>query len=389
MCDWLSSAPISLFEWDVGTRQRVATSGVERAKMVEKTEFGTLPSGETAHVFTLKAGDITVRVSDFGATVLGIEVPDAQGNIADVVLGHKDLAGYAGPNDAFYGATVAPVANRTAGGEIPVGVKTYQLPKNDHEANNLHTDKDHGLHKRLWTEDYAAETDHSATLQLSYHLDSGDLYLPGSRLVTARFTVSAPATLTIAYQMETDRPTFANITNHSYFNLAGHASGDVRAQTMQIRADRFVCIDEASIPTGELREVDLTPFDFHEAHALGDQIDADYDQIANARGYDHCFVIDGYEPDAAPRLAMRAEDPASGRVMEVYLTTPGVQLYTGNWLGDADGKDGASYGQNDGFAIEPEFYPDCVHHEDWPQPRVTASHPFKSVIEYEFSTVER
>lgn len=356
--------------------------------MVEKTVFGTLPSGERAHVYTLENGGVTVRVSDFGATLLGIDVPDARGEVADVVLGFADLAGYAGVNDAFYGATVAPVANRTAGAEVEVAGTVYHLIKNDSEVNNLHTDKVHGLHKRVWRAE-ASEDGEGGAKRVAFEIDiaDGDFGLPGNRRVSAAYELSADGELTLSYRMDTDAPTFANITNHGYFNLAGHASGSVEGQLVQIDAERFVPIDGTSIPTGELRQVAGTPFDFRAPHAIGERIAVDDEQLKNARGYDHCFCVDGYEPDAAPRHALHAEDPASGRALDVYVTTPGIQLYTGNWLDDPDAKDGAAYTARSGFAVEPEFYPDCAHHAAWPQPVCTPDHPFTSTIRYRFSTV--
>ena len=151
-------------------------------------------------------------------------------------------------------------------------------------------------------------------------------------------------------------------------------------------ATRFVPVSDTLIPTGELAPVAGTPFDFTEPHALGERVEADCDQIRFARGYDHCLCIDGYEPGAAPRHALTATDPASGRVLDVLVTDPGVQLYTGNWLGDRAVKDGADYSPRAGFAVEPEFYPDCAHHEAWPQPACDPEHPFVSTIVYRFST---
>ena len=356
--------------------------------MVKKSEFGALPGGEVAHIYTLAAGGITVRVSDFGATLIGIEAPDAAGNMADIVLGHADLAGYAGANAAFYGATVAPVANRTAKGEVPLNGTVYQLVKNDAEVNNLHTDKEHGLHKRVWSAAISEDVEQGyQAVSFTAHMADGEFGLPGERAVTAIYSLAADGTLTLTHRMETSKRTFANITNHAYFNLAGHGSGDIRDQVVQIHAEQYVPIDAASIPTGELQDAEGTPFDFTEPHTLGERIDDDDVQLTRARGYDHCFCVGGYDEHGVLRHALHAEDPASGRAMDVRITAPGVQLYTGNWLDDPHGKDGASYGPRAGFAVEPEFYPDCVHHPDWPQPVCTPAEPFEAVIEYEFSTV--
>ena len=356
--------------------------------MISQSVYGVLSTGEEAHVFTLAAGGITVRVSDFGATVLGIDVPDAAGNVEDIVLGFAGIEGYAGENGAFYGATAGPVANRTARGEVPLDGAVYHLPINDNGVNNLHTDKDHGLHKRVWHVEEAAETpEGGARLHLACPIADGEFGLPGNRVATAIYELAATGVLSLTYLMETDAPTCANLTNHSYFNLAGHAAGNVEGQLLQIEAARFVPIDAASIPTGELKAVEGTPFDFRELHAIGRDIAAACEQLEHGAGYDHCFCVDGYEPDAVPRHAVHAEDPASGRAMDIAISAPGIQLYTGNWLDDPDAKAGAHYTRRGGFALEPEFYPDAIHHETWPQPVCMPDHPFRSVIEYRFSTV--
>ena len=349
-------------------------------------DYGTLPTGEVARVYTLVAGGLTARVSDFGATLLGLDVPDAHGKVADVVLGHAGLAGYAGENGACYGATVGPVANRTAGAELEVAGATYQLVPNEHGRNNLHTDLDHGLHKRLWRLESLETTSAGAEcLTLSCELAHLELGLPGNRRFLATYELSAPGTLTLTYRATTDVPTFVNPTNHAYLNLAGHAAGTVDAHILTADASRFVPVGETLIPTGELRPVAGTPFDFTAPRALGEHVEDDCDQIRYARGYDHCLCVDGYEPGGSPRHALTAHDPASGRTLDLSVTDPGVQLYTGNWLGDKDAKDGAAYGQRSGFAVEPEFYPDCAHHEAWPQPVCDPDHPFASTIVYRFS----
>ena len=354
--------------------------------LITEKDFGCLPTGEPARLFTLAAGDIAVRVSDFGATLVGIDAPSATGELADVMLGFDSVEGYAGDDPACFGCTIGPVANRTAGAEIPLDGETYHLPVNENGANNLHTDLAHGLHKRLWRVERTDNAeDGAAELVLSCDLEHGEYGLPGNRTVTATYRVSPANVLTLRYTMTTDYPTFANITNHGYFNLAGNGSGDVLAQRVAIDANRFVAIGAGSIPTGELRGVAGTPFDFTEPHELGERIGADDDQIKAGTGYDHCFCVDGYKPAAAPRRALTASDPASGRTMTVSITVPGIQLYTGNWLGDENAKGGASYAPHAGFAVEPQFYPDCAHHVEWPQPVCRPGQPFVSEIEYAFT----
>ncbi|MBM6774025.1 aldose epimerase family protein [Olsenella profusa] len=356
--------------------------------MVEQREFGVAPDGSKASVFELSAGAVRVRVSDFGATLLGIDAPDRTGATADVLLGFASLDGYAGENGACYGATIGPVANRTDRAEVPLGGHVWHLPGNDgpNHRNNLHSDLARGLHKRHWK---ARVDEAESSVALSCCLADGELGLPGNRLFTAGFSLAEAADdaaeLTVRYRCETDAPTYVNMTNHAYFNLAGHGSGNVLTQVVSIEADAFLPVREDSVSEGELRPVEGTPFDFRSPKPLGSNIDDDCEQLRRARGYDHCFCVRGFEPGGAPRQALHAEDPASGRALDVLLTTPGAHLYTGNWLGDANAKDGASYSPRAGFAFEPEFYPDCVHHLDWPQSVCEPGRPYEITVVYRLS----
>ena len=357
--------------------------------MIQTRSFGSAPDGRAVTVYELAAGTAHVRVTDFGATLVGVDVPDASGAVSDVLLGFGALDGYF-DNPACYGATIGPVANRTDRGEVPVAGTVYQLPKNDgpNQANNLHTDLVRGLHKRLWD----AEADEAANaVRFTCALADGELGLPGNRTFTAEYALASGAdgsvVLTITYDCATDAETYVNVTNHSYFNLAGHASGSCLGELVCIRAERFLPLREDSVSNGEVREVADTPFDFRAAKALGADIGADDEQLHRARGYDHCFCVDGYEPDGAPRPALTAQDPVTGRVLDIAITAPGAHLYTGNWLDDANAKDGAAYASRDGFAFEPEFWPDNVHHDDWVHPVCTPEHPYRSQIVYRFSTI--
>lgn len=352
--------------------------------MIAIENAGRTPAGTETTRFALTAGAVTVRIMDFGATILGIEVPDRTGHTDDVVLGFDGLDGYLG-NPACYGATIGPSANRIARAEVPLGGTVCHLAANE-GPNNLHTDLARGLHKRMWRA--RALVDENA-VTMTCALADGELGLPGNRTFTATFALveqpDGAVELAVAYRCETDAPTFVNMTNHTYFNLAGHGSGSSLGQVAQIEAKRFLPIDGASIPTGEMRSVESTPFDFRAAKPLGRDIEADDEQLRLARGYDHCFCIDGYAPGRPPRPAARIEDPASGRILEVDITTPGLQLYTGNWLDDASVKGGISYAPGSGVALEPEFYPDVPHHPAWPHPLCTPERPYTSTIRYRFS----
>lgn len=355
--------------------------------MIERRPFGTTPGGAEAARFVLEAGRVRASVSDFGATLLALELPDRDGAIADVLLGFDSVEGYAGENPAFFGGTVGPVANRTDRAEVPLSGVTYRLPGNDGPdgRNNNHTSSERGLHKRLWD----AEADEASNaVRLTCRLADGELGLPGNRTFRATYALGekdGAVELRVSYRCETDAPTYVNMTNHSYFNLAGNGSGDVLSQVVQVDAERFLPVREDSVPTGEVAGVAGTPFDFRRPKALGADIDADNEQLRRGRGYDHCLCVRGYVPGGLPRRALLARDPASGRVLEVLLTTPAAHLYTGNWLGDKGAKGGFDYAPRSGFAFEPEFYPDAIHHPEWPQPVCDPESPWESEIVYRFS----
>ena len=353
--------------------------------MITVTPFGTAPDGSEVSCFTLEDGHIAVRVMNFGATVLGIDAPDTAGTVADVVLGYETLDGYTALNPSCYGATIAPSANRIGGAKLTIDGTEWKLLANEGE-NNLHTDLEHAPHKRVWS----AEVDEAANaVRMTATLAHGELGLPGERTFTAEFSLTPAGAFRIAYTCTSDRRTFVNMTNHTYFNLAGHASSDVRAQVATVHAGRYLPVREDSVSEGTIESVLGTPFDLRCGAALGTGIDAaDNVQIARGRGYDHCFCIDGFEPDAAPRPALEARDPASGRTLAIAITQPGAHLYTGNWLDDGANlaKGGATYGPQAGFAFEPEYYPDGMHHADWPQPVCTPNHPYEETIVYRFGT---
>lgn len=355
--------------------------------MLSKHSFGTTPDGTPVTVFDLASGSASVRVMDFGATLLGVTVPDRAGRLADVVLGFGSLDGYL-DNPACYGATIGPSANRTDLGQVTINGTTYQLPQNDgpEQRNNLHTDLAHGLHKRVW---HAEPSPTSEAVTLTTTLADGELGLPGSRTFSATYalaTAGDAAELTIRYACETDAPTFVNMTNHTYFNLAGHDAGSALGSLVAIDATDYLPLRADNVSSGEVRPVAGTPFDFRAPKSFGQDIDAQDEQLAIARGYDHCFCVNGYTPGAVPRHALRAEDPASGRVLDVLITTPGAHLYTGNWLGDENAKDGASYTPRSGFAFEPEYWPDNMHHAEWNHPVCEPGHPYEQTIVYRFST---
>jgi|GEM_PF-26543 len=359
--------------------------------MITADIFGSLPDGCCVTKYTLSTHGVSVSVMDFGATVLSVCIPDRTGVAADVLLGFGDLAGYL-DNPACYGSTIGPVANRTDRAEVPLAGRIYHLPANDgpDHANNLHTDLARGLHKRLWSTELFEDDN---AVRFSCELADGELGLPGNRRFAVTYRLDKEAQkdgadggvrLEVEHVCETDAETYVNMTNHSYFNLAGHASGVCLSQRVSIDAETFLPLRADSVSAGESLSVADTPFDFRSLKELGADIECGNAQLDRARGYDHCFCVAGYARGAAPRHALRAVDDASGRTLDIFITAPGAHLYTGNWLGDEGAKDAASYGPHDGFAFEPEYYPDAVHHAEWPQPVCAPDRPYRERIVYRF-----
>lgn len=349
--------------------------------MVTTEHFGTTEDGHDFSLFTLEAAGITAKVSDFGAVLVSILAPDAAGRLADCVLGFDDGADYL-TNKDFFGALAGPIANRTAGAELELGGRTYHLVKNEGENNN-HTDFDRGLHKQLW--DVVEVGESSVTFGID--LADGVYGLPGNRHFTVTYEVTSDARVRVHIHATTDAETCINATSHTYFNIAGAGKGvhDVLDQELQVWGSHFIPVGPGSIPTGEVRPVAGTPFDFTAGKPIGCDLAADDEQLKMCGGYDHAFCVDGYDGKGTVAHALRICDPASGRVMDVWTTQPGVQTYTGNYLGGLTGHDGAVYEPRDGIAFEAQYYADSPHHADFPQDIFGPERDFDSVIEFAFS----
>lgn len=357
--------------------------------MIDIEPFGTSPSGETVRLYRLHAGTATISVTNFGAALTSVIVPDSKGDLADIVLGFESLEGYF-DNPACHGATIGPSANRTDRGEIPLGNALYRLPRNDgpNKANNLHSDLERGLHKRVWE---ARVDEPGNSINFTCVMEDGEIGLPGTRTFSTEYALrgdeAGPIELTISHRCVTNAPTFVNMTNHTYFNLSGHGSGSVLNHRIRIPATHYLPLRPDGVSSGEIRTVDGTPFDFRSEKPLGRDMDLSHAELNGPRGYDHCLCIDGFEPASGvrPRLGLHAEDPFSHRTLDIEITAPGAHLYTGNWLEDRNAKEGAYYAPHDGFAFEPEFYPDNLHHESWPHPICAPGHPYTAKIVYRFS----
>lgn len=356
-------------------------SGLAAKTQVTKASGGTLPNGATAEVYTLKDEKLEVQVATYGGEVLSIKVPDRGGKVADVVLGFDAPSGYYENSNsksaAFFGPIVGRYANRIAHAKFTLDGKEYTLAKNNGD-NSLHGGPT-GFHNRMWSGKIIPDG-----VELTYLSKDGEEGYPGDLSVTVRYTVKDNE-LKIDYSATTDKDTVLNLTNHSYFNLSGQGNGTILQQQLQLHASRFTPVDSTLIPTGELKAVAGTPFDFLKPHAVGERINADDEQIKLGHGYDHNFVIDG----GGKELTKAAEvyDPATGRVLEVLTTEPGVQFYTSNFLdGTIKGKQGIAYPRNAALCLETQHFPDSPNHPTFPTTELKPGEKFHSVTVYRFST---
>lgn len=336
-----------------------------------KESFGVLPNGQQASLYTISCGDLTAKISDFGATLVRLYVPGENGKPVDVVLGFADANGYK-KSTTYFGATVGRNANRVAKAQFPMGEKTVQLGTNDN-GNNLHSGPD-SYAFRIW--DVASHEEDSIAFLL--HSPDGDQGFPGNAEVRVTYRLEYPATMRITYDAVSDKDTVFNLTNHTYFNMAGHDKPELAMQqTLMMPARFFTPDDAASIPTGELRSVEGTPMDFRKPKAIGAEINEAYDALQLQGGYDHNFEV-----FAAPAAILT--DPISGRSVSVSTDLPGIQFYSGNFLKGETGKDGVSYCYRGGVALETQFYPDSVNHPEWSQPFVKAGEPYHTETTYIF-----
>jgi aldose 1-epimerase len=365
----------------------LANAGAAKAAEARRAPFGTLADGTAIESVTLtsRAG-ITARVMTLGATLQSLRVPDRRGQADDIVLGYDTAAEYLA-NPQYFGATVGRFANRIARGRFTLDRREYRLETND-TTNHLHGGV-RGFDKRVWTIRSVANGP-VASVTLVYRSPDGEGGYPGNVEATATYSLSDRGELTILYQATTDRPTIVNITNHSLFNLAGErAREDAMRQVLTLHADAYTPVDATLIPTGELRPVAGTPFDFRTPEAVGARIrDGQDEQIRIGHGYDHNFVVAGRA--GAMRPVLRLEDPRSGRVMEMSGNMPGLQFYSGNFLnGTAIGKAGRVYRQGDGLAFEPQLFPDAPNHPSFPSARLDPGQTFVNRMVLRFSAPRR
>ncbi|MGI4864516.1 MAG: aldose epimerase family protein [Janthinobacterium lividum] len=346
--------------------------------------FGKTKDGLATELYTLQnAHGVKATISTYGGTVTSLLVPDKAGKLGDVVLGFDNLDGYI--SDAFlksnpyFGALIGRYGNRIAKGKFTLDGKAYQLPTNN-VPNSLHGGTI-GFNRHLWTAKPGTSAD-GPTLTLTYASKDGEEGYPGNLTVTVVYTLTSTDALRLDYTATTDKPTVLNLTNHSYFNLSAGQAKDILGHEVTLKADRFTPVDNTLIPTGELKSVTGTPFDFQQPHTIGERIK----QVPGAApgGYDHNWVL-ADKMRTSPELAATVYEPTSGRTMEVYTDQPGVQFYTGNFLdGTLTGKGGTVYGQHAGFCLETQHFPDSPNQPKFPSTVLKPGETFHSVTEYRF-----
>ena len=359
-------------------------STVTAAADYTRSSFGTLANGQSVEAITLtNTHGVTVRIIALGASVQTLEVPDRHGKPADIVLGYANLADYLA-KPQYFGATVGRFANRIAKGRFTLDGKAYQLATNN-GPNSLHGGV-RGFDKVVWKVDRASRGS-TAGVTLGYVSPDGDEGYPGTLTVTVAYTLNEDNELSVEYRATADKPTIVNITNHSYFNLAGEGSGDgVMGHLLMLPAEEYTPVDPTLIPTGEFRRVAGTAFDFRHPKPIGRDIrDGRDPQILYGKGYDHNWVMSRL-PERRPRLVARVEDPSSGRVMEILSNQPGVQFYSGNFLdGTVVGKSGHVYRQGDALVLEPQLFPDTPNRPAFGSARLQPGETYVNQIIYRFS----
>ncbi len=354
---------------------------IEAKTTVSKQPFGKMPDGTAIDAYTLSDGRVEAKIITFGGTIVSLKAPDKAGKSDDVVLGFDSLDDYVKISNApagnpFFGAIIGRYANRIAKGKFTLDGKQYSVPINN-PPNSLHGGP-HGFNNVVWK---GKEIPNG--IELTYLSKDGEAGYPGNLSVTVRYTLENAA-LKIDYSPTTDKDTVINLTNHSYFNLAGQGHGDILNHMLTLHASRFTPIDSNLIPTGELRPIANTPFDFTKSRRVGDRIDADDEQIRFAKGYDHHWVLDS----SGGKLFDAAEvyEPTSGRVLRVSTTQPGIQFYTGNFLdGTLKGKGGATYPRRSALCLETQHFPDSPNHPKFPTTELKPGERYHTVTVFSFS----
>jgi len=374
---------VAAFGWAMLGTPALATGneGHDMLGSIDKYAWGQTDDGQAVYLYTLRnRSGLTMRVANLGGIIVSLTAPDRKGEHADIVLGYDRLEDYLDDRRHF-GAVVGRYGNRIAGGRFILDGKTYQLSVN-RPPNHLHGGVI-GFEKVVWDAEGIVGEDRVG-LKLHYGSKDGEEGYPGNLDATVCYWLTNNNELRIEYSATTDQPTPINLTNHSYFNLAGAGTGDILGHELMLAADRFTPVDQTLIPTGELRPVAATPFDFTKPMLIGARVDADDQQIKYGGGYDHNFVFSRW--DGKLRLVGTLYDPKSGRLMEMLTTEPGVQFYCGNFLNDNDvGKGGKRYGRRSGLCLETQHFPDSPNQPQFPSCILRPDERYHHVTIYRFS----
>lgn len=346
---------------------------------VTRRSFGRAPEGTPVDLYLLNDGKVEAGIITYGGIVVSLRTPDRNGKLDDVVLGCDSVEQYVSQT-AHFGGIIGRYANRIAHGSFQLDGHTYSIPKNDGD-NALHGGTK-GFDKMVWEAKPIRDG-----VELTYVSKDGEQGFPGTLTTVVKYTLSGGA-LRIEYSATTDKDTVVNLTNHSYFNLAGQGNGDILRHVLKIDASRITPVDANLIPTGELKPVEGTPFDFRKPYAVGARIDADDPQLRLGHGYDHNFVLD--HPQGALAEAAEVYEPTTGRILRVLTTEPGIQFYTGNFLdGSIKGKEGRVYKRRYALCLETQHFPDSPNHPSFPSTELKPGETFHSVTVYEFSAGTR
>ncbi|MGI5443076.1 aldose epimerase family protein [Streptomyces shenzhenensis] len=359
-----------------------ATAGTARAASRQPVRelFGTLADGTKVHRWSLENGGTRLKVLSYGGIVQSLEIPDRHGRHANVSLGYDNLAAYVA-GTTFFGATIGRYGNRIAKGRFTLDGRTHQLSVNDGE-NSLHGGA-RGFDTRVWdVEGFTAGPD--VGLHLYHTSVDGEMGYPGTLRTKVTFTLTRHGDWRIDYEATTDRPTVVNLTNHTYYNLAGEGSGSIHDHELTLRAARYTPTDAGLIPTGELARVAGTPFDFRRAKAVGRDIRAGHPQLVTAKGFDHNFVLDK-GVTARPEHIATLRDPRSGRTLKIATDQPGVQFYSGNFLdGSLVGSSGRTYRQGDGLCLETQHFPDSPNQPSFPSTVLRPGQTYRTTTIHSF-----
>jgi aldose 1-epimerase len=347
---------------------------------VEKKIFGQTPCGQSVNLYTLtNAKGIKIGLMDFGAAIVSAIVPDSKGNFEDIALGYDNFNGYL-CNNPYFGGIVGRFGNRIANGKFTIDGVEYVLNTNNN-GQHLHGGIK-GFDRVVWQSE-SFENEKGVGVKFSYLSKDGEENYPGNLNVTVCYTLTNENELKIDYTATTDKATPVNLTQHGYWNLAGAGNGDILSHEMMIDADKITPVDKNLIPTGELRDVKNTPFDFTEAKTIGERINADDPQLKFGKGYDHNWVLN--KTDNSLTQACRVTEPVSGRVLVVYTTEPAMQFYSGNFLdGSIVGKGGKAYNFRNAIVLEPQHFPDSPNHPEFPNTILKPGETYKSQTVYEF-----